>query len=208
MELRFYLFTIGLFVARNWKGHYLASAMQRSLFTVLLVYGSGLLCQATPTKGNQPTEQTALKKEVPTENEGDSTDSLEEIFKKDATTGGIICNVLSGLALCYNALANLLLYPIFSFLLLALSLGALVLAYFWMKKIKAEQPIAPSWVIVTSFYLLCYLDLFLIVFQKKQVLLLFLELEKDLLLVSIAIGVGYVAGKLSSSKSFEQKKLP
>ena len=39
-----------------------------------------------------------------------SPPSFEDIIKKDINKEGAISNVLSGLALCYNALANILLY--------------------------------------------------------------------------------------------------
>lgn len=144
----------------------------------------------------------------PTVDSNKPSDSLDEILKKDADTEGVMANILGGMSLCYNALANLLLYPIFSFLLLLLSLGALVLGAFLIKKVKHEQAITTRWMIFSGLYLLFYFDLFLVVFQKRKVLLLFLELEKDLLLIIIAALIGYVVGKFFSSKSFEEKELP
>lgn len=134
--------------------------------------------------------------------------SLDEILKKEIHAAGAIRNVLSGLTLCYNVVANLLLYPIFSFLLLALSLGAMVIAGFWIKKIKQEEPISALWMLMTSLYILCYIDLFLVVFQQRKVLLLCLELERDLLLMVVAASIGYVVGKFFSHKSFEEKEIP
>lgn len=144
----------------------------------------------------------------PTVDSNKPSDSLDEILKKDADAEGVMANILGGLSLCYNALANLLLYPIFSFLLLLLSLGALVLGAFLIKKVKREQAITTRWMIFSGLYLLFYLDLFLVVFQKRKVLLLFMELEKDLLLIIVAALIGYVVGKFFSSKSFEEKELP
>ncbi|MCT4697332.1 MAG: hypothetical protein V3581_01745 [Candidatus Cardinium sp.] len=137
-----------------------------------------------------------------------SSDSLDEILKKDTHAEGAIQNILGGLALCYNVLANLLLYPIFSFLLLLLSLGAIILLGLWIKKIKNEKSISTTWMLFTCLYLLFYLDLFLVVYQKKVVLFLFLELEKDLFLTVVAASIGYVIGKFFSSKFLEEKKLP
>jgi len=144
-----------------------------------------------------------------TTNEQDMpADSLDEILKKETHSGGAIQNILGGLALCYNVLTNLLLYPIFSFLLLLLSLGAIVLGGLWIKKIKNEKSISTRWILSTFLYLLFYLDLFLVVYQKKKILLLMLELEKDLFLISAAGCIGYVVGKFFSSKFFEEKELP
>jgi uncharacterized protein YneF (UPF0154 family) len=136
------------------------------------------------------------------------SNTLDEMLKKDAKTGGVIQNVLSGLAICYHALANLLLYPIFSFLLLALSLGAILLGGIWVKKIKNEQSISASWIICNGLYFLFYLDLFLVVFQKKKVLCLCLELEKDFLLIIVSALIGYLSGKFFSNKLFKEKELP
>ncbi|TDG95616.1 hypothetical protein [Cardinium endosymbiont of Culicoides punctatus] len=136
------------------------------------------------------------------------SDSLDEILKKDADSEGLIANILGGLSLCYHFLANLLLYPIFSFLLLLLTLGIVILGTFWVKKIKSNQPMPTHWMIFTGLYLLFYFDLFLVVFQKRKILLLFLELEKDLLLMIVAAAIGYIVGKVFSSRSFEEKELP
>lgn len=137
-----------------------------------------------------------------------SADALDEILKKDTHAEGAIQNILGGLALCYNVLANLLLYPIFSFLLLLLSAGAIVLGGFWVKKLKHEKSISTTWMLFTCLYLLFYLDLFLVVYQKRAILFLFLELEKDLFLTIVAACIGYVIGKFFSSKLFEEKELP
>ncbi|CCM09820.1 membrane protein of unknown function [Cardinium endosymbiont cEper1 of Encarsia pergandiella] len=153
--------------------------------------------------------QTLCNMESETTNEQDMpADSLDEILKKETHSGGAIQNILGGLALCYNVLTNLLLYPIFSFLLLLLSIGAIVLGVLWIKKIKNEKSISTRWILCTCLYLLLYLDLFLVVHQKKKILLLMLELEKDLFLIIAGACIGYVVGKFFSSKFFEEKELP
>lgn len=153
--------------------------------------------------------QTLQAEEPGTTHETDSPpDSLEEMLKKDIHSEGAIQNILGGLALCYNVLANLLLYPIFSFLLLLLSLGGIVLVGLWIKKIKDDKSLSTTWILFTCLYFLFYLDLFLVVYQKREVLFLFLELEKDLFLTVVAAFIGYVVGKFFSSKSFEEKKMP
>ncbi|HLP35063.1 MAG TPA: hypothetical protein VK133_03665 [Amoebophilaceae bacterium] len=136
------------------------------------------------------------------------SDSLEEILKKDIDSEGVMSNILGGLALCYNALANILLYPIFSFLLILLSVGALVLAAFWIQKFKKEQPISVAWLTFSGLYVLLYIDLFLVLFQKSTVLFLFLELEKDLIVMILAALIGYTVGKHFSSKKFEEQEMP
>lgn len=137
-----------------------------------------------------------------------TSDSLDEILKKDIDSEGVMNNILGGLALCYNALANILLYPIFSFLLILLSAGAVILAAFWIQKFKKEQPISVAWMIFSGLYGLLYIDLFLVLFQKSTVLFLFLELEKDLIVMIIAALIGYTVGKYFSSKRFEEQELP
>ncbi|AXI23984.1 hypothetical protein CE557_146 [Cardinium endosymbiont of Sogatella furcifera] len=156
---------------------------------------------------DQTSPSTTLDAESDTTQDTPS-DSLDEILKKDTHAEGVIQNILGGLALCYNVLANLLLYPIFSFLLLILSLGGLILLGLWVKKIKDEKSISTTWMLFTCLYLLFYFDLFLVVYQKRAVLFLFLELEKDLFLTIIAASIGYIIGKFFSSKFLEEKKLP
>ncbi|MBX9890387.1 MAG: hypothetical protein K2X94_03905 [Amoebophilaceae bacterium] len=141
-------------------------------------------------------------------NNNKPTESLDEILKIDVNSEGVLNNILGGLALVCNALANILLYPIFSFLLVLLSLGLVVLGGFLIKKIKEEQFISGRWIIASSLYLLFYFDLFLVVFQKNKILLLFLELEKDLVLLIVSSVTGYTIGKYFSNRSFEEKKLP
>ncbi|MGI2257077.1 hypothetical protein ACRRVD_00595 [Candidatus Cardinium hertigii] len=153
--------------------------------------------------------QTLCDIESDTTNEQDMpADSLDEILKKETHSGGAVQNILGGLALCYNFLTNLLLYPIFSFLLLLLSVGAIVLGGLWIKKIKNEKSISTRWILCSCLYLLLYLDLFLVVYEKKKILLLMIELEKDLFLIIAAACIGYVVGKFFSSKFFEEKELP
>ncbi|WP_419241323.1 hypothetical protein [Cardinium endosymbiont of Nabis limbatus] len=170
--------------------------------------------QATGSDATKETEAHTVAADLQdtnpdTPNEPDApSDALDEILKKDTHSEGAIQNILGGLAVCYNFLANLLLYPIFSFLLLLLSLGAILLVGFWIKKIKDEKSISTTWILFTCLYLLFYLDLFLVVYQKREVLFLFLELEKDLFLTVAAASIGYIVGKFFSSKIFEEKKLP
>ena len=84
----------------------------------------------------------------------------------------------------------------------------MILGIIWVKKIKSGNLLSVPWIVCTALYCVVYLDLFLVVFQQKQVLFLFLELEKDIALIIIAALMGYVGGKFSSSKTFEEKELP
>lgn len=136
------------------------------------------------------------------------SDSIDEITKQGADSEGAMSSILGGLTLCYSVLANLLLYPIFSFLLLILTVGAIVISFLWFKKIRSERSISATWIIFTCLYFLFYLDLFLVVFQQRKVLFLCLELEKDLFLMSVSTSFGYVVGRFFSSKLIEEKELP
>lgn len=140
--------------------------------------------------------------------ETESTPSLEEVLKKDVSAPGIISNILGGITLFYNALTRILLYPIFSFLLLLLSLGGLILLAILIKKLKNEQPISNFFAIFCSIYVMLYIDLFLVVYQKSKILFLFLELEREVVLITIAALIGYTIGKFFSNQFFEEKKLP
>ncbi|WP_243517599.1 hypothetical protein [Candidatus Cardinium sp. cBcalN1] len=170
-------------------------------------YKGNIVFQTLQVTELDPNSNTTTGQDMPAGQDTPS-DSLDEILKKDTHSEGAIQNILGGLALCYNVLANLLLYPIFSFLLLLLSAGAIVLFGFWVKKIKSEKTISTTWILFTCLYCLFYLDLFLVVYQKKEILFLFLELEKDLFLTVVAASMGYIVGKFFSSKFLEEKQLP
>ncbi|WP_243575191.1 hypothetical protein [Candidatus Cardinium sp. cByotN1] len=170
-------------------------------------YKGNIVFQTLQLTELDPNSNTTTGQDTPAGQDTPS-DSLDEILKKDTHSEGAIQNILGGLALCYNVLANLLLYPIFSFLLLLLSAGAIVLFGFWVKKIKSEKTISTTWILFTCLYCLFYLDLFLVVYQKKEILFLFLELEKDLFLTVVAASMGYIVGKFFSSKFLEEKQLP
>lgn len=185
MHFLSYLLSTVAFIAANFKGNH----------AIVSCYKGEVVVQAL-----QATEPSTTQ-DMP-------ADALDEILKKDTHAEGAIQNILGGLALCYNVLANLLLYPIFSFLLLLLSAGAIILGGFWVKKLKHEKSISTTWILFTCLYLLFYLDLFLVVYQKRAILFLFLELEKDLFLTIVAACIGYVVGKFFSSKLFEEKELP
>ncbi|TSJ80822.1 MAG: hypothetical protein NMK33_05250 [Candidatus Cardinium sp.] len=189
-----------LFITTNFKWHD-AVASPETEHVALEATGSEATSETEGNREDLESKASDAAPDMPSE-------SLDEILKKDTHAEGAIQNILGGLALCYNVLANLLLYPIFSFLLLLLSLGAIILGGFWIKKLKAEKSISRTWILFTCLYFLFYLDLFLVVYQKREVLFLFLELEKDLFLTVTAASIGYIVGKFFSSKFFEEKKLP
>ncbi len=192
-----YLFSMVVCIATNFK----LNDLMPSWYKGNIVFQTLQLTELDPNSNTTTGQDTPAGQDTP-------SDSLDEILKKDTHSEGAIQNILGGLALCYNVLANLLLYPIFSFLLLLLSAGAIVLFGFWVKKIKSEKTISTTWILFTCLYCLFYLDLFLVVYQKKEILFLFLELEKDLFLTVVAASMGYIVGKFFSSKFLEEKQLP
>ncbi|WP_342265297.1 hypothetical protein [Cardinium endosymbiont of Philonthus spinipes] len=194
MHLLSYLVSTVVFMATSFKLNHAVASWHKE----------DMMVQALQVTTSYITHET----DVPSDQKDMPSDSLDEILKKDTHAEGAIQNILGGLALCYNVLANLLLYPIFSFLLLILSLGGIILVGIWISKIKNEKAISTTWILFTCLYLLFYFDLFLVVYQKREVLFLFLELEKDLFLTVSAAFIGYVVGKFFSSKFFEEKKLP
>ena len=133
---------------------------------------------------------------------------MEDILKKDTASQGIISNVLGGVMLFYLALTQILLYPIFSFLLLILSIGGIVIGALIWRKIQNEEFISNGFMIFCGIYLLAYIDLFLVVFQKSKILFLFLELERDIFLMIIASIFGFIIGRFFYRNMLEEKKIP
>lgn len=133
---------------------------------------------------------------------------MEDILKKDTDSQGIISNVLGGVMLFYLALTQILLYPIFSFLLLILSIGGIVIGALIWRKIQNEEFISNGFMIFCGIYLLAYIDLFLVVFQKSKILFLFLELERDIFLMIIASIFGFIIGRFFYRNMLEEKKIP
>lgn len=137
-----------------------------------------------------------------------STLPMEDILKKDTASQGIISNVLGGVMLFYLALTQILLYPIFSFLLLILSIGCIVIGALIWRKIQNEEFISNGFMIFCGIYLMAYIDLFLVVFQKSKILFLFLELERDIFLMIIAAIFGFIIGRFFYRNMLEEKKIP
>lgn len=133
---------------------------------------------------------------------------MEDILKKDTASQGIISNVLGGVMLFYLALTQILLYPIFSFLLLILSIGGIVIGALIWRKIQNEEFISNGFMIFCGIYLLAYIDLFLVVFQKSKILFLFLELERDIFFMIIASIFGFIIGRFFYRNMLEEKKIP
>jgi hypothetical protein len=190
--------------------------MRKTLFFIFFFVSTAALSQGQTQeeKANPPlyahsgqgTQEQPLKNKSKKIGEGNN---LEKILNKDAKREGLVLGFVSALALLYDAISDTLLYPIFSFLFFAMTAGLILLVALLAIKIRKDQ----SWAVRTlSFflplYLLIYIDLFLVMYEKNKVLFLFLEFEKDIALVVLAAGIGFFAGKSLSKSVFEEKDVP
>lgn len=61
-------------------------------------------------------------------------------------------------------------------------------------------------------YLLVYAELFMVMYEKRKILFLFLELQRDIVLVIVAALIGFVTGgwvgKSISKRVFEEEHVP
>ncbi len=124
---------------------------------------------------------------------------------------GIVAGLMSSLTLLYHAIASVLLYPVFSFLLVAMTLVLLVSGIWvglkiWRTGFASRR--VRYWLMILPFYLLVYADLFVVMYEKRKILILFLTLQKDIVLIIIASFLGLLIGKFFSKSTFEEEIIP
>ena len=135
--------------------------------------------------------------------------AFEEILEEDIKRDGLILGIMSVLTLLYNTLSNTLIYPAFSLLFFVMTAILIFLvARLFIKFRKDETSVVKRLTLFIAFYLLIYTDLFLVVYEKRKVLFLFLEFQKDILLIIVATLVGVAIGKLTSKETFEEQDIP
>ena len=134
---------------------------------------------------------------------------LEQILEEDIKRDGLILGIMSVLTLLYNTLSNTLIYPAFSLLFFVMTaILIFLIVQLFVKIRKDEISVVKRLTLFIAFYLLIYTDLFLVVYEKRKVLFLFLEFQKDILLIIVATLIGVAVGRLISKKTFEEQDIP
>ena len=134
---------------------------------------------------------------------------LEKELEKDIRKESLIIGVVGALTLLYNTISDTLLYPFFSFLFVTMTIVLIFLLFRLIVKYRTENFAGTRQLLfVTSIFLLIYIDVFLVIYEQRKVLLLFLELKKDIILIGFAAGIGFLRGKLSSRRNFEDNLVP
>ncbi len=138
------------------------------------------------------------------------TDStLKDVAQDEIYQDGITSSTMGAFAIAYSAISNLILYPIFSFLFLIFAVISLIIIVMLVKQYMAKNITSVTkHLLVLVFTLLLLIDTGLIAYEKKKVVLLFFNLQKDILFMIIACLVGFFAGKMYSKTSFEENVVP
>lgn len=121
----------------------------------------------------------------------------------------MISGFVDALTLLYDTVSDMLLYPAFSFLFLIMTIILVFLvAQLAIKVRKDETTPARNLLFLLALHLLIYADLFMVMYDKRKVLVLFMTFQKDLALVIAAALIGFLLGKSVSKKAFEDRNMP
>jgi hypothetical protein len=134
---------------------------------------------------------------------------LKKMIGEEADRQGLLTKLMSGIMLLYSALSDLLLHPILIIVLIVMTLGLALIIFIIVLRVRKENFATLGRLVSFGvIYLLLYIDLLLMMYEKRQVTSTFFRWDKDILLVSLAALVGYIAGRYTSRQSFEEKVLP
>lgn len=134
---------------------------------------------------------------------------LEKILKEDMQRDGLILGLIGALTLLYDTISDTLLYPVFSFLFFVMTAILIFLVVRLIIKIRRDEFSAVrSLTFYLSLYLFVYADLFMVMYEKRKILFLFLEFQKDIVLVILSALIGFVMGKSISKRVFEEENIP
>ena len=134
---------------------------------------------------------------------------LEKSLDADLKRGGLFLGLISALTLLYDTVVDTLLYPTFVFLFFVMTCIVILLGVRLFLHYKREEVYRANSSLFWFFLvLLIYFDLFLVIYEKRKILFLFLELQKDTLLIALAALAGFIRGNFSSKRDFEEKVLP
>ena len=134
---------------------------------------------------------------------------LEKQLEKDIRKEGLMIGLVGALTLLYDTISDTLLYPFFSFLFVAMTIALVILVVRLATKYRKDSFVgARRMLFVTAIFLLIYIDLFLVIYEQRKIVFLFLELKKDILLIAVAAMLGFFRGRFASRRDFEEKVVP
>lgn len=141
--------------------------------------------------------------------EGDKKNRLEKIVEKDLKRDGLVSGFVDALTLLYDTVSDMLLYPAFSFLFFIMTLILIFLVVQLVIKVRKDETTpARNLTFLLALHLLVYADLFMVMYDKRKVLVLFMTFQKDLILVIAAALIGFLLGRSVSRKAFEDRNMP
>lgn len=137
------------------------------------------------------------------------TNNLEKVTREDLKSKGLVGGVMGGLALLYETISNVFIYPILAILFLLMTIVLIALIVRIILKMRRDDTFSVRKALLYIFiYLLIYFDLFLIIYEEKRITVLFLSFEKDTILIVLSALIGFFIGKMTSKRTFEEKALP
>jgi len=134
---------------------------------------------------------------------------LKTLIEGEAKRQGLITGIMSGVVFLYSSVSDLLLHPVLTIVISALTIGLVLIGAFIVVLLRREDfSTLGKLVSFGIVYCLIYIDLLFIMYEQRKLTMTFFILDKDILLVVLAVIVGYFVGRLSSRQVFEEKVLP
>ena len=135
--------------------------------------------------------------------------NLGKLLEEEGQRDGLLVGLFGALALLYSTVSDTLLYPIFSFLFFVITATLIFLLIRLIIKYRKDDFLAFRRLTFIFFLLLIvYIDLFLVIYESRRAFSLALEFQKDIILILLAALVGFIRGRLSSKRDFEEKVVP
>lgn len=134
---------------------------------------------------------------------------LEKTAEKSLKRESLVSGFVDALTLLYDTVSDMLLYPAFSFLFLIMTVVLIFLVVQLVVKIRKDKTTpARNLLFLLALHLLIYADLFMVMYDKRKVLFLFMTFQKDLALVIAAALIGFLLGRSVSRNAFEDRNMP
>lgn len=127
----------------------------------------------------------------------------------DPESEGLLRACVHAVDVLYHALSHTLLYPVFSFCFLFLSVLLVALCVLLVKQLVKGRTVAAKRTFgLAVLCLLLHTNLFLVMYEKQKVVVLFITFQRNTLLMLGSVLVGFWLGKLVSKTSFEETTMP
>lgn len=152
---------------------------------------------------------TSQDSNIPADIESQKEDRLKTIIEEEAKQEGLTRGIVNGLVVLYSSISDLVLHPMLVIVLSILTVGLIILGTLAIIMLKREDFSTFNKLLGFGIvYLLLYVDLLFILYEQRKITIMFFSFDKDILLVVLSVVIGYLLGRVSSRRVFEEKVLP